>query len=281
MGTANSVTIHVPGQIILSGELGVEQGFPAFIAAVDQYVQFSLEISGKECSVSAKHPTIICGTGYNEAVTVGKIMMLNTLYELDMSSSVIASYAHVIEKEHNRNALGLRTTTSSIGGFIWYRQEFDFLKNIWQIPMKIPKSLDHFYLIEIKPDNKKPINIIPRHVSKEKDYQSLYSIEQQTKKLLRGIRGESQRDVKSAFMETQRLIENFVIVSTEAATAIAAIEQSGGAAELIGFECEHEYPHMLLCYHPSNFTLEKVIDRATMHIIPVKLGADGAYVKTP
>lgn len=43
-------------------------------------------------------------------------------------------------------AWGAKTSVTTFGGFVWFRQELSFLKSIWQLPIKLPPAANRFYL---------------------------------------------------------------------------------------------------------------------------------------
>jgi mevalonate kinase len=59
----------------------------------------------------------------------------------------INELAYEIEKKQHGNPSGGDNTAVTMGGFIWFRKELEFLKSIWQLPFKPHPSVNHFFLI--------------------------------------------------------------------------------------------------------------------------------------
>ena len=67
---------------------------------------------------------------------------------------IINNIAYQAEKYFHKNASGVDVTASCFGGLIFYRKEFEFLKNISALNFKIPKKIENNLLLI---DSGKPI----------------------------------------------------------------------------------------------------------------------------
>lgn len=62
-------------------------------------------------------------------------------------------------KKANPKASGLYTSLSALGGLIYYRKEFEFLKGIYKLPYKIPENIEkELYISFAKADDVYNIN---------------------------------------------------------------------------------------------------------------------------
>ncbi|MBI3559700.1 hypothetical protein HY087_01050, partial [Candidatus Gottesmanbacteria bacterium] len=120
------------------------------------YIRHAIDVVKREYKLALLPPMKITVTsdipsgyhlGSSAAIAVGTVSALTYFLKKVWNPSAINQIAYEIEKKMHGNPSGGDNTTVTIGGFIWFRKELEFLKSIWQLPFKLPKNLDHFFLI--------------------------------------------------------------------------------------------------------------------------------------
>ncbi len=180
------ITVSAPGKVHLMGEHAVVYGKPALLSAINlrlkttvEYQVSSIKYQGKNkiqiissestdyvrhiTNVVKEHfklkelpPITITITseipagyhlGSSAAVAVATVGALTYFLKKIWNPAIINQLAYEAEKRVHGNPSGGDNTAVTVGGFVWYRRELEFLKSMWQLPMKLPASLNHFFLI--------------------------------------------------------------------------------------------------------------------------------------
>src|SRR3989344_470301 len=173
------ISYSAPAKGILSGEHAVVYGKPAFVSAIDLRLKFTIEASKKRTEdktmstiaqrvrdylqkqkivVTDKHFSYSIdsdiplrrGLGSSAALSIAASAALLDFYTgREFNKEAINNVGYQSEKYFHINASGVDPTTSCFGGLIYYRKEFEFLKNISSLNFKIPKKIeDNLYLID-------------------------------------------------------------------------------------------------------------------------------------
>ena len=179
-----NVSYSVPGRIILSGKYTAIFGNPVLASAIDKRITFNLFESDekkKDTIVSIVEQTVKDilikkgirisdvnygfdivsevpkdqDLGYKSAVYVVATAAFLTFYSgKEFPIEEVNQIAFQIAKKFDKLSSGLDTTVSSLGGLIFYRKEFEFLKGIYQLQFRIPKKIEeHLYIVPEKKGN--------------------------------------------------------------------------------------------------------------------------------
>jgi len=267
------------------GEHAVVYGKPALLAAINLrltvtaqegtndatgYVTQILEIVKKHFHVSSIpkltiHSEILSGyhLGSSAAVAVGVIAATSYFLKKIWNPQLFNQLAYEAEKLQHGNPSGGDNTAVTFGGFIWYRKELEFLKSIWQLPIK--NKLIKFFLI----DTGKPKETTGEMVAFVKSQNNLQAFlnanEIQTKRLASAIKEGDENTLIDAIRKGERTLEGIGVVSKKAIPIIRAIEKSGGAAKILGGGGRKAGVGYLLCY----------TKRPPKEAIPIVLGEEG------
>ena len=167
--TMKKISYSAPAKVILSGEHAVVYGKPALVSAIDRRLTVSviesknkdkdprmaeiilivkkylhgknIPIKEKDCHISIQSDIPIGrGLGSSGALSVAASASLMEFFSgTQFNPEEINNCAYQIEKLFHKNASGVDPTTSCFGGLIFYRKEFEFLKNHIKSPCKDSK----------------------------------------------------------------------------------------------------------------------------------------------
>lgn len=303
------VKVSVPGKIHLMGEHAVVYGKPALLAAINlrlsvsvepaetlqiisaepaDHVRYAVELSAKEYKLP-KLPKVKITIksdipagyhlGSSAAVAVGVVGSLMYFLKKAWNPQAINQLAYNVEKRQHGNPSGGDNTAVTMGGFLWYRRELEFLKSIWQLPFTLPSALNHFSLIDTgRPkENTGEMVAFVRTQNQPKAEQPLAgnllkfldANEIQTKRVAVAVKEGDEKMLIDAMRKGEQTLEGIGVVSKNVIPSIRSIEQAGGAAKILGGGGKAEGVGYLLCYshHPPKGS------------IPIKLGEEGVRLE--
>lgn len=291
------VTVSVPGKIHLMGEHAVVYGKPALLAAINlrlhvtvevgtngidvvssessDYIRYAVEVVREQYKLTSLPSMKITITsdipagfhlGSSAAVAVGTVGAVTYFLKKVWNPAAINQIAYEVEKKMHGNPSGGDNTTVTMGGFIWFRKELEFLKSIWQLPFKLPAALDHFFLINTgRP--KETTGEMVAFVSKQKNIQKFFDEnEKQTKRVAVAIKDGDEHVLIDAIRKGERTLEGMGVVSKKVIPYIREIEKAGGAAKILGGGGRTDGVGFLLCYHH---------DPEKFEAMPIRLGEEG------
>lgn len=209
--------------------------------------------------------------GSSAAVAVGTVGAVTYFLKKVWNPAVINQIAYEVEKKMHGNPSGGDNTTVTMGGFIWFRKELEFLKSIWQLPFKLPAALDHFFLINTgkpKETTGEMVSFVKSQITNHKSQtEKLFNEnEAQTKRVAVAIKEGNEKELIDAIRLGERTLEGMGVVSRKVIPLIREIEKSGGAAKILGGGGRTAGVGFLLCYHhePEKF-----------QALPIRLGEEG------
>lgn len=315
------VVVSVPGKIHLMGEHAVVHGKPALIAAINRRLTVTIEENtspGKDVPLL----TIVCSepdsyiryaityvltqlhASFSSPVTVTIRSAIPAGYHLGSSAAIavgvsgavsyyvsgvwnpirINELAYEIEKKQHGNPSGGDNTTVTMGGFIWFRKELDFLKSIWQFPLTLTKEFENFYLADSgKPEEttgEMIASVSAKVAENPKKMEWVFSQnEAQTRAIATALKHGQEHGVFDAIQKGEHTLEEMGVVSASVRSFIRKVEKSGGAAKILGGGGKKKGVGFVLCYHKDATKLKELGDAAGYQILPVTLGADGVRLE--
>jgi len=244
-----SISYSAPGKVILSGEHAVIYGKPAIVTAINRRLTFKIfeknspqkdkiilyiseivknylkkeNISFKNTNFDYKIISSIPigrGLGSSAALSVAATAAFLEFYsKRKFSRVIINSLAYEVEKYFHKNSSGVDVAVSCFGGLIFYRKEFEFIKSISLINIKIKKNISENILLI---DSGKPEettaeminNINNKYKNKSQSLDSILNkLEKVTKKLTFSlVEGDVDSFIKS-LVNNEILLEMLEIVS--------------------------------------------------------------------
>lgn len=309
-----TITVSAPAKIHLLGEHAVVYGKPALLASIDKRIY--VRIKNKESRIKNN---IIIDSSYGDKLIKESIKVFQRAFSMDRippieievtsqipvgsglgSSAAVAAatigalmksvkniwnqvrineLTYEVEKIAHGNPSGADNTTVIMGGLVWYRREFDFLKSIWSLPVSSYK-IPLFFLIDSgRPEEstKEMVGHVAKLYSRNKNKMEglLNDQEFRTKKLLLALRSGNMSDMEDAIKSGERNLEKMQVVGDQTKKIIREVEKSGGAAKICGAGGRKKGSGIILCYHPQKEMIPKVAGKYKLPLYPVALGGEG------
>ncbi len=256
------VIVSAPGKLHLAGEHAVVYGKPALVVATslrvyaeltpgarvkdDPYVEAIIEAFEHKHRVTVENVAIRvssgvpvgAGMGSSAALAVALIGALSVWHGFPWQPQVIADLSYLAEKSKHGNPSGSDPAVATHGGFLWYRKEMEFLKTLWLLPMKYPKSFPRLTLVNTgrSEDTGALVSHVARvRVRDEERFRLLLDdVESATRSVAAAIHDENEKAFRSAIRESERLLETMEIVSYAGRSFIRQVEALGDVAKISG-----------------------------------------------
>lgn len=313
------VTVSAPGKINLMGDHAIVHGKPSLLAAVnlrtqvtvdlghktqdsgieiitpesDFYIRHIIEVVQKEMKIGMLPSMKITvaseiPTGYHlgssaavAVATVGALVyFLTKIWNPDQINDIV----YEAEKKMHGNPSGGDNTAITYGGFLWFRKELECLKIKVPLAITLPRTLNHFFLIDTGRSKESTGELVGFVNSKLKlqtsKYERIFSEnEKQTKRLTKAILDENETELIDAIQKGERTLEDMGVVSKKVQPFMRSIEADGGAAKILGGGGIAQGVGYLLCY--SRFP-KQVISLCKPYgytIQSIQLGEEGVRIE--
>jgi len=312
------VTVSSPGKIHFMGEHAVVHGKPALLAAVNlrlfvtitpgddgvvinidepdaqDFVRYAIELVQKElrlgtfpsCSISVSSQIPFgyhLGSSAALAVaTVGAAMFFSKKL---WNPQEINRIAYEVEKKQHGNPSGGDNTSVTFGGFLWYRRELEFLKSIWQLPLRLPTSLNHFLLINTGKPLETTGEMVAMVGSNVKKYPSrlekIFTENERCTRLIAAAIKDGDGDmVLEALRRGEKTLEDMGVVSKQVQPCIREIEKSGGSVKILGGGGKKGPVGFMLCYHKDKQIVQHIAKDYGYTTQEVTLGEEGVRLES-
>ncbi len=259
-----SIRYSAPGKVILSGEHAVVYGKPALVCAIDKRLSVTFNSAKKteytdtifpilEKSVSdfliAKKITFNKREytySVESSIPIGRGLGSSAAYCACISAGLLELFtgrewekeeinicAYQMEKYFHKNSSGVDTSTSIMGGLIYYRKEFEFLKTISSLAIKIPKRfIDSLVLIDTGKPNEttgEMVQAVGALYNKESDNMEmlLSEMEKTTKRIIVSLMKEDTLFFKENIQKNEDLLERIGVVSDKTKKTLMQLSRVG------------------------------------------------------
>ena len=302
--TIKSISYSAPGRIFISGEHAVVYGKPALVCAIDKRLTMTFTPTEKteykdiimpilEKSVmdflqkkQIKKKKIGYTYSIESAIPIGRGLGSSAAYCAVISAGLLELFtgdewskdeinmcAYQMEKYFHKNSSGVDTSTSIMGGLIYYRKEFEFLKTISSLPVKLPKHfIDSLVLI----DTDKPVETTGEMVQKvgqlfnTKGVKMEYimnDMEKTTKRLIISIMKEDTLLFKENIQHNQELLEQIGVVSSSTKKLLTLLNKVG-KGKVTGGGGYKGLSGYVLFYYEDLEGMRKVLNQKNISVIP-------------
>lgn len=299
-----SIRYSAPGKVILSGEHAVVYGKPALVCAIDKRLTMTFTPIAKtvykdevmpilEKSVmdflqkkDVKKKSIGYTYSIESTIPIGRGLGSSAAYCAVISAGLLELFtgdewskeeinmcAYQMEKYFHKNSSGVDTSTSVMGGLIYYRKEFEFLKTISSLPVKLPK---HFINSLVLIDTGKPIETTGEMVQKvgklfntkgEKMEYIMNDIERTTKRLIVSIMKEDALFFKENIKHNEELLEQIGVVSSSTKKLLSKLN-TFGVGKVTGGGGYKDSSGYILFYNEDVKALQKLLMGFAVTAIP-------------
>lgn len=257
------ITYSAPAKVIISGEHAVVFGKPALVSAINMRLRFSIwevAMQKKENNIQllinvvkrylikekikfenkyfdyniASEIPIGRGLGSSAAFCVAGVAAISYFYtKKQLSLDIINQLAYQCEKHFHKNPSGVDPSMVCYGGLIYYRKEFEFLKNISRLNITIPKAIeDNLYLIDTGKPQENTGEIVVRvgalyNKEPERVEDLLNQIEKVTRKMTVSIIKKDTLVFQECINENQMLLAKLGVVSKNTIKLLEKMRQFG------------------------------------------------------
>ena len=258
------ISYSAPAKVILSGEHAVVYGKPALITAIDMRLAVTITPAQKTAHIDPQMAKIVntvvqflkqqkkeyiqkpFSYGITSSIPAGRGLGSSAALSAAFSGALLEHFtghewsreevnncAYQVEKIFHGNPSGADVSTSVFGGLIYFRKEFEFLKTISSLTLKIPQVIgDNLFVI----DTGKPLETTGEMVAGVgKKYNKnplkveklLNEIEKTTKRLVVALAKEDSSLFQDTIRANHQLLCDIGVVSKQTKKIIDDLEQIG------------------------------------------------------
>jgi len=288
----NLIRYCAPAKIIFSGEHAVVYGKPALVSAIKKHLIFSIWKEKKDIQdknilfavnlirdylIKKKYSvkqhdfsysiesTIPVGRGLGSSAAfsvASAAAFLEFFSGRQFEKEEINNVAYQIEKQFHSRPSGVDTSASCFGGLIYFRKEFEFLKTISNLQIKIPKHIeDKLYLIDSgRPEEStgEMVEMVGREYNKSPKVMDLLfsEIEKATKRLIISLVKEDSGFFQKTIVDNELLLEKMGIVSKQTKQLLLSLKDFG-IGKVSGAGGRKRGSGYILFYNSSGYNFEE------------------------
>ncbi|GIW63930.1 MAG: mevalonate kinase [Patescibacteria group bacterium] len=303
-----SVTYSAPGKIILSGEHAVVYGRPAIATAIDKRLTVTLRLSDTSRLSDKPDSWLVLenlvkrhlnlsqlpkievkivsdilkksGLGSSAAfASAGLACLLHLLTKKQPSLDLVNKLAFQAEKHFHKNPSGIDNSTVVYGGFVFYRKEFEFLKLVSNLSIKIPQSFQSRMFLIYTGKPKESTAEMVEFVGKLWNQQPqatekiINEIEKVTKRIVISIVQENFKFFYDSVKANQRLLEELGVFSDYSKNLLSFLADYG-VYKLVGAGGRHKGSGFVLFVAKYN-NIESLLVKKNLKFFPYKFSVSG------
>lgn len=296
------ITYSAPSKVIFSGEHSVVYGKPALVCALDLRLKFSVwesDINQEDKIISNIHDKIISflkeqnifvdkkniNFSINSEIPIGRGLGSSAALSCAASGAFLELYtkktasndyvnicAYCLEKIFHTNPSGVDNSTSCFGGFIYFRKEFEFLKTISPLKIKLPENfINNIFLIDTGEPFETTSEMVglvnekfkksPKNISEK-----FNQLEKITKEIVFSLQKNDEDLFSKLISENQKILDDFSIVSKKSKLIIDQISQFG-SVKITGAGGNKTNSGFLLVYSKNKNKLDSFCKENNLKIL--------------
>ncbi len=304
------VTVSAPGKLHITGEHAVVYGKPSLIVATSLRLSVTLSKQGevsltalrkKDAYIDAianafekKYAKVLVpscfitidsaipvgsGMGSSAALAVALIGAFSVWHNEPWNVQAIHDGAYLAEKTKHKNSSGSDPAVSAHGGILWYRKELEFLKTLWLLSFKIPRTFSPFVLINT--GRTESTGDLVQMVAEQKTQDEarfaelLSRIENVTKEITSALHDEREEAFRDGLRTNEQLLETMGVVSPSAQLLIRNIEKIGGVAKISGAGGREGGSGVVFASHQEPALIKKLAKQHGYPSFETQLGGAG------
>lgn len=280
-----------PAKIHLMGEHSAVYGKPALLAAIDKSLTVTISDDTKKSETKTsfefnnldKFQEVIeeeikkeygvktiphysikidsaipvgYGLGSSAALSAAFTAALLSFLDIVFDNKALFRVAYKGEQFFHGNPSGGDLAVSIEGGLLYFRKEFEFLKNFSHLPFPISQNIKQFVIINSGKPDESTLEMVKnvgelKKESPEKINAIFEDQELQTKNLALSLKEGDEDLLINTMKSGEKNLEKLNVVSKTAKEIIQKIEELGGSAKIQGGGGIKNGSGMLLCYHPN------------------------------
>jgi len=312
----NIITFSAPAKVILSGEHSVVYGHPALVTSIDKRLYFSLSekdfFNKKKEEKSKKIVNLIektvvsyleknkiachqkkysfkieseipvgCGLGSSAGFSVAATAcFLKFFTGKDFPKEEINKLAYQIETYFHQNPSGVDNTASCFGGLIFYRKEFEFLKNISFFNFKIPTTFPLYLIDSGKPkeNTKEMVKEVSEKYKKNPSFfeNVFFDIEKTTKKMVLAIKEGNKNLFQEAILDNEIFLEILGVVSSKTKKLLQKLS-SFGVGKITGAGGKSRGSGFILFFAQKEKELISFLEKEKINFLKFAFDDKGVY----
>jgi mevalonate kinase len=316
----NIITFSAPAKVILSGEHSVVYGRPALVCTINRRLNFSVSKEklldkkkadkNEEKIVKLIEKNVVsylkknkiphlekkyffkidsniplgCGLGSSAALSVAATAGFLKLFTgKNFSKETINQLAYQIETYFHQNPSGVDNTASCFGGLIYYRKEFEFLKNISFLNFKIPKEFSLFLIDSGKPeeDTKTMVKMVTEKYKKNLSLMEsiLFDMEKTTKKMVLAIKEGNKNLFQEAILDNEIFLEMLGVVSSKTKKLLQRLS-AFGVGKITGAGGKKRDSGFILFFAEKEKNLIDFLQKEKISFFKLEIDSQGLYEKS-
>jgi mevalonate kinase len=316
----NIITFSAPAKVILSGEHSVVYGRPALVCTINRRLNFSVSKEklldkkkadkNEEKIVKLIDKNVVsylkknkiphlekkyffkidsniplgCGLGSSAALSVAATAGFLKLFTgKNFSKETINQLAYQIETYFHQNPSGVDNTASCFGGLIYYRKEFEFLKNISFLNFKIPKEFSLFLIDSGKPeeDTKTMVKMVTEKYKKNLSLMEsiLFDMEKTTKKMVLAIKEGNKNLFQEAILDNEIFLEMLGVVSSKTKKLLQRLS-AFGVGKITGAGGKKRDSGFILFFAEKEKNLIDFLQKEKISFFKLEIDSQGLYEKS-
>jgi mevalonate kinase len=221
------------------------------------------------------------GLGSSAALSVAVIAALLQFYAgREYPAEVVNSLAYKIEKYFHKNPSGIDNSVACYGGLVYYRKEFEFLKQLASLNFKLCKKMeDSLFIIDTgipEESTADMVSLVAKNYNADPESMDnvLSRVEKITKRMVVSIVKEDVEILKKSIIKSEDCLEELGIVSAKAKNilnelipfGVGKVTGAGGIKEGSGY---------VLFYAEDTAGLKNYLDSKKILFMPFKQAKEG------